>query len=242
MALKPAQIISNIRANYNTIAKDWDASRFRPNKVKLLLLKTAKPDMIVGDIGCGNGLILPELLKRKIKKYYGLDISKNLIAISKKKYASEIKKGKAEFVVGNALKLPYVKNKFDLIFSLAVMHHLPGKKNHLKFLQEIKRVLKPGGKAIIFNWNLLSPATYERFHIKESLEQAQLKGNEERDLYVGWKATPGQNIRRFIHIFLPDEMAALAGEVGFSQATIQYYGRLGKKEINGEELVTILKK
>ena len=242
MALKPAQIIRNTARNYNTIAKDWDVSRFRPSEVKLLLLKTAKPDMVVGDIGCGNGLILPELLKRKIKKYYGLDISKNLIAIAKKKYAAEIKKDRAEFKVGNALKLPYSKNKFDLIFSLAVMHHIPAKKNHLKFLQEIKRVLKPGGKAVIFNWNLLSPATYERFRIKESLEQAKLKGNEERDLYIGWKATPGKNIQRFIHIFLPDEMALLASQAGFSEAKIQYYGQLGKKETNGEELVTVLKK
>jgi 2-polyprenyl-3-methyl-5-hydroxy-6-metoxy-1,4-benzoquinol methylase len=84
MSYNPAQIIRTITANYNTIAKDWDVSRFRPSEVKVLLLKNAKPGMVVGDIGCGNGIIIPELIKRKIKKYYGLDISSQLIKIAKR--------------------------------------------------------------------------------------------------------------------------------------------------------------
>ena len=242
MPHNPAQIIRNITANYNTIAKDWDASRFRPSEVKVLLLKNAKPGMVVGDIGCGNGIIIPELMKRKIKKYYGLDISSQLIKIAKKRYAEEIKKGQVEFKVGNALKLPYQKNKFDLIFSFATMHHIPGGKNHLKFLQEINKVLKPGGKAIIINWNLLSGATYDRFDIKNALTKSVQNGNGERDVYVGWKGTPGANIRRFIHIFLPEEIAVLAAEAGFTKIKIDYYTQLGTKEQNGEELVTILEK
>ena len=242
MTLKPAQIISNIRANYNTIAKEWDISRFRPSEVKVLFLKNAKPGMVVGDIGCGNGIIIPELLKRKIKKYYGLDISNKLIAIAKNKYLNEVKKGKVEFKVGNALKLPYPKNKFDIIFSLATMHHLPNEKNHLKFLQEINKVLKPGGKAVIFNWNLLSDKTYDRYHIKECLERMKQAGYGERNVFIGWKGTPENDIKRFIHIFLPEEIKKIAKKVGFKKIKIEYYSQLGKKEKNGEELVAILQK
>lgn len=242
MALKPVQIIRNTAKNYNTIAKEWDAFRSQPSGLKKDFLKIAKPGMVIGDIGCGNGLILPGLLERNIKKYFGLDISSKLIAIAKEKHASEIKQGKAEFCVGNALKLPYSKNKFDLVYSLAVMHHLPTQKNHLKFLQEIKRVLKPGGKAFIFNWNLFNKKNAEKFNVSEAIKSNRKKKIDERDIFVRWKGTPGQNVQRFIHVFLPDEMAILSAQAGFSKVKIQYYSQLGKKELNGEELVTILQK
>ncbi|HRY36481.1 MAG TPA: class I SAM-dependent methyltransferase [Candidatus Magasanikbacteria bacterium] len=242
MALKPAQIIRNITRNYNTIAKDWDVSRYQPSPIKIQILKAAKKGMVVGDIGCGNGVVIPELLHRGIKKYYGLDISSKLIAIAAKKYKEDIKKGKVEFKVGDALKIPYSKNKFDLVISFAAMHHLPGRENHLKFLTEVKRILKPGGKAIILNWNLLNDKVEKRFNIKESMEVCLKNGYDERDVYVGWKATPGKNVMRFIHVFTKDEMKQLVKQVGFSKFKIENYNQLGKKEKNGEEQATILQK
>jgi len=240
MSHNPAQIIRNITANYNTIAKDWDISRYRPSPIKIKLLKAVKKGMIVGDIGCGNGLIIPEVLKNGAKKYFGLDISSGLIKIAKNKYATEIKKGKAELQVGNALKLPYKNNKFDVIFSFAVMHHLPGQENHLKFLQEINRVLKPGGKAVIINWNLLNKKTSDKFQIKEKLVQTKKEGYNERDVFVTWKATPGLDVQRFIHIFISEELKFLAKRAKFKKIKIESYGQFGKKEKNGEELVTTL--
>lgn len=235
-----SQIIRNITANYNTIAKDWDVSRYRPSPIKIKLLKAVKKGMIVGDIGCGNGLIIPEVLKNGAKKYFGLDISSGLIKIAKNKYTAEIKKGIVELKVGNALKLPYGNNKFDVIFSFAVMHHLPDQENHLKFLREINRVLKPGGKAVIINWNLLNKKTSDKFQIKEKLVKTKKEGYNERDVFVGWKATPGKDIKRFIHIFIPEEIKTLARQIKFKKIRNEYFGQLGKKEKNGEELVTTL--
>lgn len=237
-----SQIIRNITANYNTIAKEWDISRYRPSPIKIKVLKAVKKGMVVGDIGCGNGLIIPEVLKNGAKKYFGLDVSSGLIKIAKRKYVAEIKKNKVELRVGNALKLPYENNKFDVVFSFAVMHHLPGSKNHLKFLQEMNRVLKPGGKAVIINWNLLNEKIVEKFQIKEKLAQTKKEGYNERDVFVGWKATPGLNVQRFIHIFISEELKSLGKQAKFKKIKIENYNQLRKKEKNGEELVMILQK
>lgn len=242
MSHNPAQIIRNITVNYNTIATQWDISRFRPSPIKVKVLKAVKKGFVVGDIGCGNGLIIPEVLRHGAKKYYGLDISSQLIKIAKKRYAEEIKKGKVELKVGNALKLPYGNNKLNLVFSFAVMHHLPGSENHLKFLEDLHRVLKPGGKAILINWNLLNKKLSQRFDIKERLMQAEKEGYDKRDVFVPWKATAGENIERFVHIFVPEEIKKLAKQVGFKKIKNEYFEQLGKKEKNGEELVTILQK
>lgn len=55
-----------------------------------------------------------------------------------------------EIIVGDAEKLPYKKNSFDLVYSWGVIHHSP---NTEQCLAEIIRVAKPGGtiKLMIYN-------------------------------------------------------------------------------------------
>ena len=45
--------------------------------------------------------------------------------------------------------MPIKDNSFDIVTALAVFHHLPTKSDRIKFLKEIKRVLKPHGQAMI---------------------------------------------------------------------------------------------
>jgi ubiquinone/menaquinone biosynthesis C-methylase UbiE len=52
--------------------------------------------------------------------------------------------------VADAENLPYVDNYFDIVYSWGVIHHSP---NTIKALEEIIRVLKPGGKAKIMIYN-----------------------------------------------------------------------------------------
>ena len=70
------------------------------------------------DVGCGKGFLLYEFKKALPKcQIQGLDISKYAIDNSKE----EIKKN---LVVGNATKLPFENNHFDLVISLNTLHNL----------------------------------------------------------------------------------------------------------------------
>ena len=51
-----------------------------------------------------------------------------------------------EFVHHDAERLPFPDNTFDVVYSNGVIHHTP---NTLQVIREIRRVLKPGGKAIV---------------------------------------------------------------------------------------------
>jgi SAM-dependent methyltransferase len=88
---------------------------------------------IILDIGCGNG----DLVKY-IARYHnphmviGIDIT-----IDKEE------RGERWFIdQGNAEELKFADNCFDVIFSVAAFEHI---KDIEKALQEVKRVLKPGG-------------------------------------------------------------------------------------------------
>ena len=58
-------------------------------------------------------------------------------------------KSNVNFLVADALNMPFPDESFDLVWSLESGEHMPDK---IKFLQECCRVLKPGGTLILATW------------------------------------------------------------------------------------------
>ena len=98
------------------------------------------------DVGCGGGFTIRRLLKRsKDAQVYGIDISEESVAKAKKVNAEVL--DKQVFVTqGSAEKLPYENEKFDLVTAVETVYFWP---NLPGCLQEVRRVLKPGGKFVI---------------------------------------------------------------------------------------------
>ena len=91
------------------------------------------------DIGSGTGKILEEL------KQYGWDVSgvdgaSEAVVWSKKR---GITTHQVDFVKN---KLPFNNDSYDLVLALDLLEHVP---NDEQILQEMYRVLKPGGTAVI---------------------------------------------------------------------------------------------
>lgn len=92
-----------------------------------------KPKIL--DIGCGKGYLLYDLLKvMPNAEVYGIDISKYAIANSKPEIRNRLK-------VGNATRLPWNDNTFDLVVSITTLHNLHAYDLDLA-LREMERVGK----------------------------------------------------------------------------------------------------
>lgn len=91
------------------------------------------------DVGCGRGGGL-NLLYSKIGclSATGIDITPENISFCKKTHSDKI-----NFLVGDAEQLEFDDNSFDIVFNIESAHCYP---NFDKFLSEVVRVLKPGGK------------------------------------------------------------------------------------------------
>ena len=98
------------------------------------------------DIGCGGGATLKRLLKSsKDCQVYGIDISEESVEKARKLNAGLL--DKQVFVTqGSAEKLPYDNDKFDLVTAVETVYFWPNLPN---CLQEVRRVLKPGGRFAI---------------------------------------------------------------------------------------------
>ena len=95
------------------------------------------------DFGCGSGAN-SVLLANRGAHVWAVDISEDLIRIGQRRLAVNGRSGGAQFIVGSAHDLPLPDNSVDIVFGIAILHHL----DLALVSREVHRVLKPGGRAI----------------------------------------------------------------------------------------------
>ncbi len=116
----------------------------------------AEPISIL-DFGCGDGL-MTNFVKEAFWKarVVGVDSSEKSIEVAENNYPA------IDFYKTNDTRLNFPDAIFDLVFAAGVFHHIPFEQ-HEAHLQEIIRVLKPGGFFILFELNTLNPLTVRTF-------------------------------------------------------------------------------
>jgi ubiquinone/menaquinone biosynthesis C-methylase UbiE len=219
-------IIKKVEKDYDTIAKEWDEKRGYLAPENRTLSRYIKPGQKILDAGCGNGVLYDILAGRSII-YTGLDVSAKLLKIAQARIKRLDKKARAKFVKGEVTKLPFKDKSFDLVFNLAVLHHVPSEVLRQTAVAELHRVLKSGGKATTTAWNLASDYAEERFHVSQQLKNPPY-GWGIGDVAVPWKATTGKKIDRYVHLFNKKEMMGLFEQAGFKKISCDYVMKSGK--------------
>jgi len=131
------------------------------------------------DVGCGGGRTLQRLLDRsKGAVVHGIDISDESVAKARKVNAALLD-SRIFVQKGSAAELPYNDGTFDLVTAVETVYFWP---TLLHCLQEVKRVLKPGGLfAILIEvtsadsvWTRVveGMTPYSPEHLREFLEHA----------------------------------------------------------------------
>jgi SAM-dependent methyltransferase len=148
-------------ATYTTeIASDKLVSD-NPIHQRLLKAYIAAKPFISGkllEVGCGEGRGVEELLPLS-ESYIGLDKIGEIIEILQKRFPGvDFRQTVIPPFVG------FADNSFDTIVSFQVIEHIP---NDKLFLQEIYRMLKPGGKAIISTPNIAYTLSRNPWHERE---------------------------------------------------------------------------
>ncbi len=100
------------------------------------------------DIGCGTGL-LALTAKKKVGDQgavTGIDPSPEMVAFARDRAIGQ--DSKVQFEEGTIQQLRFNDNSFDAVFCSLVVHHVPESARD-RGIQEIFRVLKPGGRIIM---------------------------------------------------------------------------------------------
>ncbi len=98
-------------------------------------------EMRVVDLFCGSGRNLVTLERLGFRDLHGVDLSPRLL----QRY-----RGSARLYVGDATSLRFADEWADAVIVQGGLHHLPAVPSDLaNCLQEIRRVLRPGGRLVV---------------------------------------------------------------------------------------------
>lgn len=183
------------KKTWDTIAESFDKTRKKTWKPCIDFIEQIKEKKITADISCGNGRHLFPLAK-KSKKTIGLDISKNMLRIVKKKI-QEQKIENIELIEANAVNIPLKNNTIDHLIYIAALHNIKGRQNRIKSLKEIKRILKKQGNALISVWSR-EQDRFRDYSFEENISKEHKL--EYGDILLYWRQDE-HNIPRFYHLY-----------------------------------------
>ena len=220
---------------YQDIAADF--SRTRQSLIWPPLMKiiaTIPEGAKVLDLGCGTGRLLRHTGGKHFN-YLGVDNSQAMLTIAKKDYPDK------KFILGDVLKLDaneIISNSapFDYIFSVAMIHHLPGVEWRLESVRQSLRVLGPEGELLIIVRNFWSKKEFRSRLIKATIRKIiGLNPYDYGDLVYPWKNSQGKVIgQRYYHVFTKKGLKKLGRQSGariisLNKDNYNYYLTLGSK-------------
>jgi ubiquinone/menaquinone biosynthesis C-methylase UbiE len=135
-------------AQYDLLVKVAMLGREGRMRERMLDLARIAPGESVLDVGCGTGT-LAIAAKRRVGdagRVDGVDASPEMIQRAVKRAHSG-----ASFRVAHAESLPFETSHFDVVLSTVMLHHLR-RDVRAQAIQEMRRVLKPGGRILIVDF------------------------------------------------------------------------------------------
>ncbi|XP_034936265.1 alkylated DNA repair protein alkB homolog 8 [Chelonus insularis] len=219
---------------YENISNHFDETRHKPWPNVSEFLESLELGSIVLDVGCGNGKYLSH--KPGIFKI-GCDRSSNLTKISRNK--------SFEVLISDCLQLPFNSNSFDAAISIAVIHHLSTHERRKEAFLELLRVLRPGGRCLVYVWakeqkrndessvylkynsNKCKEDNFNNF--QQLFQGLELPVHENRtnflhnDVLVPWKRKTGGQFLRYYHVFDENEFQNLCSSLPYSKVQEIYY-------------------
>ena len=114
------------------------------------------------EVGCGEGRGIG-LLESRVNHYTAIDKIEEAINVLREKHTE------STFFVSNIPPFQHLRNDtYDSVVSFQVIEHI---RDDLSFLQEIHRVLKPGGVALLTTPNRRMSLTRNPWHVREYLAE-----------------------------------------------------------------------
>lgn len=130
-----------------------------------------EPDYVILDVGCGGGKTVSRLAQQAvIGKVFGLDYSADMVDYSKKVNKKLIAENRVEIIEASVENTGFPDDFFDLVTAIETYYFWPDVPHAL---QEIKRVLKPGGKLLMIN-EMVKDGVYD-FKCAKTIEQAHVQ-------------------------------------------------------------------
>ncbi len=201
---------ASTRHFFNRIAEDWDqlAEEVLGDFSLPEAVEKAMPACAVAaDLGCGTGAVLERMLG-KAKNVIGVDGSSRMLELARRRLSKD--SGRISLRIGDLGHLPLRDGEADFTSVNMVLHHLS---DPVEALAEIRRVLRPGGKLMLSEFDQHNDESMRNAYGDHWLgfSRETLAGFLERAGFAGLEMAR-RPVRKglFIHLILAANPAAKA--------------------------------
>jgi ubiquinone/menaquinone biosynthesis C-methylase UbiE len=160
-----------------------DAKQHRRSFQYILEKLGLTPDDVLLDVCCGGGTLL-QMALQTVNRAAGLDYSPDMVTLAKENNPQAVAAGRLEVRQGDAVALPWPDAAFDAVANANAFVFI---EEPLRFLHEVHRVLKPGGRFVMVT---TAPRRFARV------------------LYGPWYSA--------LRLYTCDELAEMLREAGFA--------------------------
>jgi demethylmenaquinone methyltransferase/2-methoxy-6-polyprenyl-1,4-benzoquinol methylase len=120
----------------------------------IAMLDLSADDRVL-DVGCGTGFATEGLLEHT-EDVHGLDQSPHQLAKAYEKFG---KRGPVRFYQGDAERLPFRDDAFDVVWSSGSIEYWP---NPVATLRDLRRVATPGGQVLVVGPNYPNSTVFQK--------------------------------------------------------------------------------
>jgi ubiquinone/menaquinone biosynthesis C-methylase UbiE len=172
------------------------------------------------DVACGTGYLALGLAVGELaEEVHASDLSWAMLERTTENATGA--DAEVTLTLADAEKLPYADDSFDLVVARGALHHLP---DPLRGLQEIRRVLEPGGTAIVLaeptpgGERQTGAVVGVAVKAVEALKRLRRSNESEEELVRRhWELA---SIAANLHTFEPEEIATMAEKAGFEDIQV----------------------
>jgi ubiquinone/menaquinone biosynthesis C-methylase UbiE len=142
-------------SHFDSIARQYDDA-LPPHVVEHYLVKRTRfivehcPRGRTLDVGCGTGALAARLVDAGYEMF-GVDPSEGMLAILRERTSA------IDAACASGDDLPFEDASFDLVLSVAVLHHIADPRVVRSTLAEMVRVLRPSGRVLVWDHNPRNP-------------------------------------------------------------------------------------
>lgn len=172
-----------LKSRYDEIALTGDDTttacdhRLRELEIELGLEYIRDGDAVL-DVGCGPGVALREYAGERQIRACGIDYSENMIQMAKRRLAETRPELEIEFKTASVLEMPYPDAEFDVVTSHRCLMALLRWDRQQQALDEIHRVLKPGGLLVLMEGTFEGLARLNDHRRRVGLEEIDPSGSD----------------------------------------------------------------
>jgi len=215
-----------VHAFYETVADHFSSTRYNPWPRIKQFVQALPFGSVVADLGCGNGKYML-CIDPAQSVAVGGDRSARLAQICGARGLNAL--------VCDAMRVPIRSASCDAALSIAVLHHLSTEHHRVAAVKEVIRVLRIGGRGVIYAWaheqQRGSRRRFEEdrqdFMVPWNLDKRFVRKDgghrEEEETKEQEKSSTAAVVQRFCHMFKQGELEQLVGLAGDAQVEESYY-------------------